>query len=229
MRVAILSDIHGNIEALNAVTSTARFQECDVFLNAGDSIGYYLEPSMVIAQLIKFGFLSIKGNHEEMLQRAVTDRLYLAEVTFKYGVGHQVCLDELSEYHLEYLFELPFTRKLLTSFGNIDVFHGSPTDTSEYVYPDSDLEMIANQIPKGCKWLILGNTHWPMLRSIGSTVVMNPGSVGQPRNGSLKAQWAILDTDTENIEFYEEVYDKTKLVEQLKTRNPRLWEMLSQK
>ena len=232
MRVAILSDIHENIDALNAVTSTAPFQECDVFLNVGDSIGYYLEPSMVIEQLIKFGFMSIKGNHEEMLQRAVTDMSYLAEITFKYGVGHQVCLDELSEYHLEYLFDLPFTRKLQTSFGNIDVFHGSPTDSSEYVYPDSDLEMIAKQIPKDCKWLILGNTHWPMLRSIRSTMVINPGSVGQPRNGSHKAQWAILVTDTEKIDFHEEVYDKTKLVEQQKIRNPRnprLWEMLSQK
>jgi len=232
MRIAILSDIHGNIDALNAVISAPQFQECDVFLNAGDAIGYYLEPSMVLEQLLKFGFVSIKGNHEEMLQQAAFDGNYLAEITLKYGVGHQMCFDKLSQSQLEYLFNLPFTIKIQTASGNIEVFHGSPTDSGEYIYPDSDLEMIAKQIPQGCKWLILGNTHWPMLRSIGSTTVINPGSVGQSRNGSSKAQWAVLDTDNAHIEFYEESYDKTKLVKQLKTlnpRNPRLWEVLSPK
>jgi putative phosphoesterase len=232
VRIAILSDIHGNIDALNAVIDATPFQQCDVFLNAGDSVGYYLEPAMVIEKLMRYGFISIKGNHEEMLQAAATNSSYLLEITLKYGVGHQICFDQLSEHQLRYLFDLPFTTTIQTSLGNIEVFHGSPTDSSEYIYPDSDLEIIAGKIPQNCKWLILGNTHWPMLRSVGGTTVINPGSVGQPRNGSGKAQWAVLDTLTQEIEFHEEVYDMTKLVEQLKIVNPnkpKLWEVLSPK
>ena len=188
MRIAILSDIHGNIDALSAVISAAAFQECELYINAGDAIGYYLEPAKVIEKLIEFSFISIKGNHEEMLQKAASSKTLLAEITLKYGVGHQICFDKLSEHQLEYLFDLPFTSKIQTPQGNIEVFHGSPTDSSEYVYPDSNLEKIATQIPYGCKWLILGNTHWPMMRSIGGTTVINPGSVGQARNGSGQAQ-----------------------------------------
>ena len=232
MRIAILSDIHGNIDALNAVISSPKFQECDLFLNTGDAIGYYLDPSKVVEKLLEYGFISIKGNHEEMLQKAATNKAYLAEITLKYGVGHQICFEELSESQLEYLFDLPFTTRIQTQLGSVDVFHGTPLNSSEYIYPDTDLDALAKLIPQGCKWLVLGNTHWPMMRSIEKTVVINPGSVGQPRNGSRNAQWVVLDTETTSITFYEEVYESSALIDQMKKLNPgnpRLWEVLSPK
>lgn len=232
MRIAILSDIHGNIDALNAVTSSAAFLECDLYINAGDAIGYYLYPSEVIDKLFEYNFISIKGNHEEMLERAASDKSILVEMTIKYGVGHQICFDQLSKVQLEFLFNLPFNSKIPTPIGNIEVFHGSPMSNSEYIYPDSDLAKTALQIPKDCRWLILGNTHWPMIRTIGSTTIINPGSVGQSRNGSGKAHWAILDTERISVLFLEEEYENSKLIKQLKVLNPgnpKLWEVLSPK
>ena len=232
MRIAILSDIHGNIDALNAVTSSVAFLECDLYINAGDAIGYYLHPSEVINKLIEYDFITIKGNHEEMLERAASDKSLLAEITTKYGVGHQICFDQLSKFQLEFLFGLPLNSKIPTPLGNIEIFHGSPINASEYIYPDSDLTKIALQIPKDCRWLILGNTHWPMIRTIGSTTIINPGSVGQSRNGSGKAHWAILDTERISVLFVEEEYDTSKLIKQLKVLNPgipKLWEVLSTK
>jgi putative phosphoesterase len=232
MRVAILSDIHGNIDALNAITSTTAFLDCDLYINAGDAIGYYLQPSEVIDKLIEFNFVSIKGNHEELLEQAASDKSLLAEMTLKYGIGHQACFDQLSKNQLEFLFHLPFSSKIITPRGNIEIFHGSPKSSNDYIYPDSNLEKMALQIPKDCMWLILGNTHWPMIRSIGNTTIINPGSVGQSRNGSGKAHWAILDTDRISISFIEEDYESSMLIEKLKVLNPghpKLWEALSPK
>ena len=232
MRIAILSDIHGNVDALNAITSSTAFLECDLYINAGDAIGYYLQPSDVIDKLIEFNFISIKGNHEELLEQAASDESLLAEITMKYGVGHQICFDQLSKYQLEFLFNLPSSSKIGTPSGNIEVFHGSPKSSNDYIYPDSNLEKMGLQIPDDCKWLILGNTHWPMIRSIGSATIINPGSVGQSRNGSGKAHWAILDTDRISVSFIEDIYESSKLIEKLKVLNPgnpKLWEVLSPK
>lgn len=232
MRIAILSDIHGNIDALNAVTSSAAFLDCDLYINAGDAVGYYLDPSEVINKLIEHNFISVKGNHEELLERAASDKSLLAEMTLKYGIGHQICLNQLSKFQLEFLFKLPFNLKIPTPLGNIEVFHGSPLNTNDYIYPDSDLAEVALQIPKKCRWLILGNTHWPMIRTISGTTIINPGSVGQSRNGSGKAHWAILDTERISVSFIEEEYESSKLIKQLKLLNPgnpKLWEVLSPK
>ena len=92
----------------------------------------------------------------------------------------------------------------------------------------SELEQILEFIPDGCRWLILGNTHWPMMRTVGATTIINPGSVGQPRNGSNKAQWAVLDTNTGVVTFFEESYNTEALIERLKNQQPlfpKLWKV----
>lgn len=232
MRIAILSDIHGNIDAFNAVVSSTEFMSCEMKINIGDAIGYYLYPGEVLAKLIELDFISIKGNHEEILEKAVASETFLHQITVKYGVGHQFCIDQLDQSQLEYLFNLPLTATIADKIGNIVLFHGSPTSTSDYIYPDADLSDFAKKIPSECKWMILGNTHWPMLRRVGSTTIINPGSVGQSRSGSGMANWAILDTETSSILFLEEEYDRSKMISQLKVFNPqfpKLWEVLSPK
>jgi putative phosphoesterase len=229
MRIAIVSDIHGNIDALNAVIQSTEFVSCDVKINLGDSIGYYLNPYEVLIKLKEFNFISIKGNHEEILEKAISSETFLREATEKFGLSFQICIESLNESQLEDLFNLPQSKTIPTEMGNIVLFHGSPVSSTDYVYPDADLTEIARNIPSGCKWMILGNTHWPMLRRVGFTTIINPGSVGQSRNGSGMAHWAILDTQTSSITFLEVAYDSSELISRLKRLNPllpNLWEVL---
>jgi predicted phosphodiesterase len=232
MKIAILSDIHANIDGFLAVIESDHFRDCELKINAGDSIGYYLDPVKVVNLLQEYEFISVKGNHEEIIENAIKDSHFLNGITAKYGIGHKICLEQLGMPGLNFLSSLPFFEKVSDPKGDIYIFHGSPRSTNEYLYPDTELEQIERLIPDGCKWLILGNTHWPMLRTIGSTTIINPGSVGQPRNGSNNAQWAILDTNTEVVTFLEENYDSDSLIEKLKDQQPlfpKLWEVFQTK
>jgi len=232
MKIAILSDIHANIAGLLAILESDRFQDCDLKINAGDSIGYYLDPLRVITLLQEYEFISVKGNHEEMIEASLGDEDVLKEVTNKYGIGHKICIEQLGDSEISFLSKLPLCEKVLDPNGDIYVFHGSPRSTNDYLYPDTELKQIGDFIPEGCRWLILGNTHWPMLRNVGTTTIINPGSVGQPRNGSNRAQWAILDTDTAVVSFFEENYNTGSLISRMKDLQPqfpKLWEVFETK
>ena len=204
MKIAILSDIHANFPAFSAVLQDSSFLSCDFYINAGDSIGYFQNPLEVVKNLIGYEFLSIRGNHEDMLGKAELNSEYLESLTIPYGTGHLRALQELEISHLDYLRNLPEFLKLESSEGNIYVFHGSPSSNTDYLYPDFVGEP---DIPEDCRWLILGNTHWPMIRHINGKTIINPGSVGQPRNGISGAHWAILDTTRGEITFKVQEYE----------------------
>jgi predicted phosphodiesterase len=70
--------------------------------------------------------------------------------------------------------------------------------------------------------IVLGHSHYPMSHRIGKTLVVNPGSVGQPRNGEPGAHWAIFDTASNCLDFYSEEYDYSALINECKQRNPEL-------
>ena len=70
--------------------------------------------------------------------------------------------------------------------------------------------------------VVLGHTHYPMSQEIGKTLIVNPGSVGQPRNRKPGAQWSLFDTVNRTVEFFSEAYDPTPLVEESLRRHPGL-------
>jgi putative phosphoesterase len=201
LKIAILSDIHANFDAFNAILQDDSFLECDVYVNAGDSIGYFHHPLEVVSNLISYKFLSVRGNHEDMLIKAEENDVFLKSITESYGLGHQIALNRLENDHLQYLRDLPDFQKIKSSEGNVFIYHGSPSKNTDYLYPDFSENVNTLEIPEDCLWLILGNTHWPMLRHVNGTIIINPGSVGQPRNGIEGAHWAILNTVNGDVTF----------------------------
>lgn len=230
MKIAVLSDIHGNFDALNAVTGSLEFLECDLRINLGDSIGYYFQPVSVLDQLDKLGFLSVRGNHEVFLRQASESIEFLKEMDSKYGIGLRECLNTISNEKLFEITNWPRVREIETDRGTLVVAHGSLESENDYVYPDSDLNLISDQVSTCAEWLCLGNTHWPMLRFFNGTKILNPGSVGQPRNGTKGANWAIVDTVSNSIRFVETQYDSSEVVRLTKMHQPqmsKLWEIFT--
>ena len=72
------------------------------------------------------------------------------------------------------------------------------------------------------KWVVQGHTHYPMIRKFENISVINPGSVGQPRNKDQGAQWALLDTESDKIEHFCEQYDSSEVVMESKKRHPEI-------
>lgn len=222
MKLALLADIHGNHLALQAALRAASAAGAEMLLVSGDLVGYYFEPLRVWKMLHAWDHHLVRGNHEEMLVQAVSDPDFLAHVDARYGTGLRCAIEQLGAARLTMLGELSNVRDLQIGDRRILLCHGSPWDTDQYVYPNAPVALLERCAEQKFDLVLLGHTHYPMKHQVGRTLLVNPGSVGQPRNSVQGAHWALYDTDTHTVDFHVEPYDMTFLVSECRRRHPDL-------
>jgi len=220
MRLCILGDIHGNYLALNSVLKSIKEMGGSTLLIAGDFVGYYFWPAKVFDLLRGWDVVAIRGNHDRMFERAKSDPTFLRNLEERYGSGLRVALDELDSETADWLINLPNSLEYSTNEGKILLCHGSPWDGDEYVYPDASEESLARYADLAVRWVIQGHTHYPMRKDVGQVTVINPGSVGQPRDRNPGAQWAVLDTVSARVDYFCEHYDVREIISEARKRNP---------
>lgn len=207
MRLGLLGDIHGNAAALGAALAGVRREAVDYLVLTGDYVGYYYNPAQVLALLEPWPRTMVRGNHEDMLARAMLDPSSVEECNRKYGHGLEVALRELSPAQLKDLTTLP-ERTLLEVDGlRILVAHGSPWNPDAYLYPDAPPSSLEGFAEIDADIVVLGHTHYPMDRLVHGRTILNPGSVGQQRDRRPGAAWALLDTRDRSCSFFREPYD----------------------
>lgn len=221
MKLALIGDIHGNHLALQAVLAAASSSGVEKLLVTGDLVGYYYAPLKVLDLLRPWDRYTVRGNHEDMLNIARSDHEFLAQVDARYGTGLRTAMEQLSAQHLDELCDLPHPLELVIGGCRILLSHGTPWDVDCYVYPDAQQDLLERCAIQEFDLVVLGHTHYPMQQQIGKTQVVNPGSVGQPRNRQ-GAHWAIFDTASRNLEFRRELYDSSALVRECRHRHPEL-------
>lgn len=207
MRLALLGDIHGNHLALAAALAAARDAGVERLLINGDLVGYYFWPREVLGLLDGWQIDVVRGNHEAMLDEAQRDPEALRKIDRKYGTGLRVALRTLERAHLQWLQNLPHPLELRIEAQTFLLCHGAPWDLDQYVYPDAQPALLERVAAGGQDWVICGHTHYPMQQQVGRTRIVNPGSVGQPRNRQPGAHWALLDTATREVSQRCEPYD----------------------
>lgn len=222
MKLALIGDIHGNDRALLAVLEAASAANVDRLLVTGDLVGYYFAPLQVLDLLSGWDRDVVRGNHEVMLSAARSDPAYLAKVEVRYGSGVRIAIDQLNSKQLDELCTLPHPLELDIDGVRVLLCHGAPWDLDQYIYPDADPRLIVRCAPENYDLVVMGHTHYPMLKRIGKTVVVNPGSVGQPRDRKPGACWALFDTEDHTIELRRESYDSSDLVRECQLRHPEL-------
>jgi len=212
-RIAILSDIHGNSVALAAVLDDIKRQKIDECFVLGDLVGYYHRPREVLELLQESGLecAMIRGNHERMLEHALQGGISWADIRRKYGSGLAIAARELSREVLEELLSLPDQRLEERDGRRFLICHGAPNDVDRYIYPDAPAEAFHFQ-GVAADYVLLGHTHYPMLRSGEKYCVVNPGSVGQARTRGGVADWCILNTDNDVITMRQTPYDVDAVV-----------------
>ena len=186
MKICIFSDIHGNYEALDKMLE-AECNHVDGYIFVGDVFGYFYNQSEIISKMMKMpSLLAVKGNHDHyFLTRR--DKEVLLD---KYGSSYKI---SLAEEQREFLENLPECIKTTIGGKRIGIFHGGPLDHLEQrVYPDSVLDF--SLIEEEYDIVILGHTHYPLEKKIGNTLLVNPGSLGQPRDGK-GFSYCILDVE----------------------------------
>lgn len=222
MKLALLGDVHGNADALSAVLVAAQEMGVEHLLVTGDLVGYYFAPAKVLELLAPWSRHVVRGNHEDMLAASRKDRVTLESIMNRYGSGILLALEQLSESQLNEVCSLPHSLQLDMDGCRILLCHGTPWNVDQYVYPDATQGLLQRCIEPGVDFVVLGHTHYSMERQIGSAQIVNPGSVGQPRNRKPGAQWAFLDTDSRRLEFRVESYDRAPLIRECRLRHPEL-------
>jgi len=237
VRLAVLSDIHANLAALEAVR--ADLPQVDEVWVLGDIVGYGPQPNQVIAALQQMGARSVLGNHDAASIGTIDSSWFNPDAA---RAIHWTA-EALDDNARAYMAALPEVR----TQDRLTAVHGSPRDPMwEYI---TGAAVAAANLPAFETGICLhGHTHVPVVfhaddgkvttvpATVGEPVsirpgrsLVNPGSVGQPRDGNPAASYLVLDTDAEEVEFRRVAYDidATQRAMRLVELPPRLAERLS--
>ena len=216
MRYAILSDIHGNLEALRAVLDDCAGR-VDAVLCLGDTVGYGADPLACVELIAERAQAIVGGNHEH----AVAGLLSLGWFNRHARVAAEWTRERLDEDHRAYLGSLP----LLTEVGDATLVHASPAQPEEWDYLVTAEDGFAAFPHFATRWCFVGHSHLPGAWSLGSAgpehhpgggllqaergrrYIVNVGSVGQPRDRDPRAAYAVWDAEAGWIQIRRVAYD----------------------
>lgn len=226
MRLLLLSDIHSNLEALEACLAAA--PPHDGVVNLGDIVGYGASPNEVTARARELGGTFVRGNHDKVVA-GLEDVQSFNPIA---GLAALWNREQLTNENLEWLKALPQGPINIPELTGIQFVHGAPNDEDQYVV--SIQEALQPLIESGVSLTFFGHTHiqgtfllrggfgealHPAYASIGQSetcdfpleaganYMVNPGSVGQPRDGDWRAAFALFDSDKRLVTFCRVPYD----------------------
>ena len=217
MRMCVFGDIHGNLPALQAALPKILAEKCTTNVFLGDACGYYSEAQAVIETLMQIpDLVAVRGNHDDLFIGALNgDKMIRKEYAAKYGPALETFLEQGDPAVVAWLKALPVTQTLLHE--KVFCCHGSPRDPlNEYVYPDTPMQDHA-VLPHD--WFFLGHTHYAMDRKVNAMRFVNPGALGQPRDG-FWPRYAVVDTDRKSVRFCEVRFDRESFVKKIRDWAP---------
>ena len=195
--MAVITDIHGNLSALEAVL--ARIEELGVEQTycGGDLVGYGPHPNEVCALIEERAIPTIYGNYDYAIARDQEDCGCAYVTAHDRDLGQRSVawtLAHTSPAAKEFMRRLPFDLRFSLGGRRVRLVHGSPRKVNEYLFEDKPartFERIAALAE--CDVLVFGHTHKPWIHTYGDVLFVNCGSVGKPKDGDPRAAFAILE------------------------------------
>lgn len=212
--IAVISDIHGNIPALEAVRVDLGEQQVDEVLVGGDLVGRGPQGSEVVRRVRAAGWRGVKGNHEDYLLDFRCGRVPTEWLELDEWAAARFMADQLDPEDERFIGALPLTIQAETA-PELCLVHGSPRSNNEGLGPwTADRELRAHLARVPGKVLVCGHTHRPLLRRFDEGTVVNVGAVGLPFNGDSRAQYAILREQSGewDVELRQVEYDREALL-----------------
>lgn len=233
MKIAVMSCIHGNYEALDAVLLDSDRQKAEKIFCLGDLVGYGPYPNAVVEQIRSLDVPTCAGCWDEDIVEGLNacDCSYPSLLAEKRGkIAHEWTNNEIHSEHRQFLTQLPHSLRE----GNLAFVHGSPHSNHEYLLPELDAYAALERVlSMEADVLFCGHTHVPYVRNLdaGSLQVriksevaeeqslnfttsvkriINVGSVGEPRHGRPNATYVIYDTESQEVNLREVPYDYQK-------------------
>ncbi|RZK36288.1 MAG: metallophosphoesterase, partial [Pedobacter sp.] len=220
MKIALFSDIHANLPAFKAMLDDMDDQKPDAAYCLGDLVGYHIYPNEVIQEIRRRGIGTLKGNHDQKVEKLITTPNSLQEP------GKNYAYHLISQDNRDYLKTLPahikLEYKLQSETLNLVFAHGSTRSIDEYILIDTDEKYVLDMMQEaGADMLFVGHSHKPYHRILKDNDnkfnhVVNLGSVGKPKDGDPRGCYVIItiasdssisDKNSIQVEFRRFDYD----------------------
>jgi putative phosphoesterase len=198
-RVAVLTDIHGNLLALEASLDAIAELGVDAVYCGGDLVGYGPRPNEVCRLIEERGIPTIYGNYDYAIGRDLEDCgcAYVTQHDRELGQRSVAwTLAHTDQHSKDFMRGLPFDLRFELGERLVRLVHGSPRKVNEYLFEDKPartFERIAALAD--CDVLVFGHTHRPWIHEYGGVLFVNCGSVGKPKDRDPRAGFAVLETD----------------------------------
>jgi len=216
MKYAIISDIHGNLEALNTVLKDADARGCEKYICGGDVVGYNANPKECLNIVRGLDIPCVMGNHDEYIGQDC-DLSAFNPVAAEAVVWTR---EQLSEEDRQWLCELRYVRLV----DHFSIVHGTMANPKLWGYVQDKNDAAENFVYQSTNLCFHGHTHVPVVfvddgggiehgtfdhlkLEPGLKYFINVGSVGQPRDGDPRASYCIYDSDAESVELFRLDYD----------------------
>ncbi len=215
MRIAVISDIHSNIYALEATLKDIENKNIDLVVCTGDLVGYGTRPNEVINTIRKNRILTIMGNYDDAIgnYKIVCGCDYPdPKDAEKAGLSMHFTGKETSDENKAYLANLPKEVTLTFNEKTIRLVHGSTRVINEYLKENSkEADEVMSELVEDI--LVCGHTHIPYAKYYGEKLLVNAGSVGKPKTGNPNANYVVIDIKNINEVTKKESSVKVEIVE----------------
>jgi len=204
MEIGLISDIHGNLPALNTVLED--MPAVDKLVCAGDIVGYNPWPAECVNIIREEADAVVKGNHDRAVKSPPD-----AHVNHMALEGLQYANEECTADQLKWLDELP--RKTWLGDDSFLLVHDHPEYQDKYVQPEE-----YQNLPRfldGEDGVFFGHTHIQYAEPVHGVLAVNPGSVGQPRDNDPRAAYAVVNTESMSVTFGRVEYDINRVIEKV--------------
>jgi putative phosphoesterase len=203
-RVAVITDVHGNLPALQAALARIEELAIESVLCGGDLVGYGPHPNEVCSLIAEREIPTIYGNYDYAIAREQEDCgcAYVTPHDRELGqLSVDWTLEHTSRASKDFMRRLPFDLHLRVGNADVHLVHGSPRKVNEYLFqekPASLYERLA--AAERDRVLVFGHTHKPWVREYGGVLFVNCGSVGKPKDGDPRGAFAVLRAAADGVD-----------------------------
>jgi putative phosphoesterase len=232
-RVAIITDIHANMPALEAALARVEELDVDEIYCGGDLVGYGPHPNEVCAAIEARAIPTIYCNYDYAIGRDLEDCgcAYVTPHNREIGqLSVEWTLAHTNQHAKDFMRELPFDLRFELAGKRVRLVHGSPRKVNEYLFEDKPartFERIAALAD--CDVLVFGHTHKPWMHEYGGVLFVNCGSVGKPKDGDARAAFALFQAQGDDLSTTIERVDYDALTVAREMRSVGLPEELAEK
>lgn len=208
MQVGLISDIHGNLPALEAVLEA--MPPVDTIICVGDVVGYNPWLAACVERIREVADICVQGNHDRNVE---TPNRYAANEMARAGLAY--AKGELTDEQRQWPSALPPRTEIADGQYRLVHSHPDPDKLGRYVMP-RDFSRMRPHLDTH-DGIVLGHTHIQHEATIDGRLVVNPGSVGQPRDGNPKAAFGVLDTAAKEVSLRRVEYDIDRVISRVES------------